>query len=111
MGLGYYGEKADNSLPVLKRALRDRKYQIRETAAKSLLKIGAKGTPAIPDLIEALNDEQGSVRRPAAEALGNFGSAAKDAIPALMKMSEQSDFLGGRAIALDAIAKIRGERK
>ena len=67
--LGAQGERADEVVPALIRALRDRLPQARQAAAEALEQLGAKAKHAIPALAEATRDPDRGVRKEACEAL------------------------------------------
>ena len=66
----------EGGLPIntLKKALKDRDWQIRSSAACVLGKVGPESKKAVPDLIQALEDQNKHVRYFAAKALETIGT-------------------------------------
>jgi outer membrane protein assembly factor BamB len=83
-------------------ALKDRQWDVGETAAKRL---GDFGAPAIPALIALMGavDWQPYLKTTAADALGNL--AAADAVPSLLKAADDRNVLV-RVPSLQALGKI-----
>jgi len=86
------------------KALRHKRAQVRQTAARALGEMGDER--AVKSLIRVLNDsdEPRIVRRRAAEALGNIGD--ERAVAPLTKSLEYYDDIG--RVAKSALAKISG---
>lgn len=63
--------------------LRDRKADVRRSAAVGLGEIGASSAEAIEALVRALSDKSQEVREAAAESFGKIGEPARGAIPHL----------------------------
>jgi HEAT repeat protein len=100
--LGSFG--TESTIPGLVKALQDRDFEVRESAASSLGKIG--GDLVITSLLEALNHECEYVRKDIIEILGNLG--AVDAVPALIYALENdsSDCRDVAAEAAKALGKL-----
>ena len=62
----------------------DKKYYVRQLAARALGKIGPDAKAAVPYLIEALNDL--IVQSSVTNALGEIGPNAKAAVPHLIEI-------------------------
>jgi hypothetical protein len=84
-------------------ALKCEGTEVRESAFKVLVKIGA---PAVPSLIEALKDEDSDVRQVAASALVKIGESAVPALIKLLKDSNESSDV--RRIATWILTSIGG---
>ena len=84
-------------------ALRDQKWFVRQAAAWVLGELGAK--EGVPDLRAALRDQDSDVRQAAAEALGKLG--AKEAVPDLRAALRDQDTLV-RWAAAEALGAIAG---
>jgi len=82
------GEPAAGALGVM---LADADPRTRETAARTLWGMGARGKAAAPALGTTLSDPEATVRVAAAMALENMGPAAEAAIPALVKALRDRD--------------------
>ncbi|NES00714.1 MAG: GAF domain-containing protein, partial [Symploca sp. SIO1B1] len=95
---------SEATIPELIRALQDKNFSVRASAAEALGKIGSEAT--IPELIRALQDKNFSVRASAAEALGKIGSEAT--IPELIQALQDKNF-SVRASAAEALGKIGSE--
>ncbi len=78
------------AVPELTKQLNDRDPEVRERAADVLARIGPAAKQAVPDLVAALEDSDEAVRKSAALALGQIGPAAADAVPALMRVMKES---------------------
>jgi HEAT repeat protein len=100
--LGSFG--TESTIPGLVKALQVRDFEVRESAAFSLEKIG--GNLVITSLLEALNHECEYVRKDIIEILGNLG--AVDAVPALIYALENdsSDCRDVAAEAAKALGKL-----
>jgi HEAT repeat protein len=99
--LGSFG--TESTIPGLVKALQDRDFEVRESAAHSLEKIG--GDLVITSLLEALHHELEYVRKDIIEILGNLGAIV--AIPALINALE-NDVSYCRDVAAEA-AKALGK--
>ncbi|HEX5497809.1 MAG TPA: HEAT repeat domain-containing protein [Thermomicrobiales bacterium] len=73
------------AVPALIEGLADPNPAVRAQAARALARMGPKGHAAVPALILALEDEHESVRLNAARALGQIGPDAQEAVPALIR--------------------------
>lgn len=84
------GRIGSAAVPELTKQLTDRDPEVRERAANVLARIGPSAKQAVPDLVAALEDDDQAVRKSAALALGQIGPAAADAVPALMRVMKES---------------------
>lgn len=75
----------DAAVPALIEGLADPSPAVRAQAARALARMGPKGHAAVPALILALEDETAAVRVNAARALGQIGPEAQEAVPALIR--------------------------
>lgn len=100
--LGGLGEQ---SVAVLRKALRDREPQVTKIAGYALADLGPAAAPALPDLIPMIGHEIGSIRHAAAKAIEGIGPAAAPATEALIRQFEHKGGKGGYYIpvALGAI--------
>jgi HEAT repeat protein len=100
--LGSFG--TESTIPGLVKALQDRDFEVRESAAFSLGKIG--GDLVITSLLEALNHECEYVRQDIIRTLGAMG--ATDAVPALISALENdsSDYRNVAAEAAKALGNL-----
>ena len=99
------GPAAVSEIPLLRRALKDKDFEIRAYAATALGQIGPKAGSSAPALVEALKDPQAQVRSCAAQSLGKLGRAAAIARPALQAaLKDQSEHV--RQVARDALKRI-----
>ena len=90
--------------------LKDRDFQVRLSAAKTLGGFGVHAKAAVPALTETLQDENNFVRSSAALALWQIDKHS-DAIPALVENVKSSDNRGHIAMAADALGQIGVEAK
>ncbi|WP_309738871.1 HEAT repeat domain-containing protein [Chamaesiphon sp. OTE_20_metabat_361] len=100
--LGSFG--TESTIPCLVKALQNRDFEVRESAAFSLEKVG--GNVVITSLLEALNHECEYVRQEIIRTLGSMG--ATDAVPALISALENdsSDYRNVAAEAAKALGKL-----
>lgn len=91
-----------SSVPNLIKALEDKDYCVRHSAARALGHIGTEAKDAVPGLINTLEDKEYRVRYYAVQALGDIGPEAKDAVPGLIKALEDKNY-GNAAHALGKI--------
>jgi|SRR6185437_169688 len=75
----------DAAVPALIEGLADPNPKVRAQSARALARMGPKGHAAVPALILALEDEEAAVRVNAARALGQIGPDAQEAVPALIR--------------------------
>jgi HEAT repeat protein len=75
----------DAAVPALIEGLADPNPKVRAQSARALARMGPKGHAAVPALILALEDEDPAVRVNAARALGQIGPEAQEAVPALIR--------------------------
>lgn len=75
----------ESAVPALIEGLADPKPEVRAQSARALARMGPKAHSAVPALIVALEDEDVAVRLNAARALGQIGAEAEEAVPALMR--------------------------
>jgi HEAT repeat protein len=75
----------DSAVPALIESLADPNPTVRAQAARALARMGPKGHAAVPALILALEDETAAVRVNAARALGQIGPEAQEAVPVLIR--------------------------
>jgi HEAT repeat protein len=75
----------DAAVPALIEGLADPNPAVRAQSARALARMGPKGHAAVPALILALEDESAAVRVNAARALGQIGPDAQEAVPALIR--------------------------
>jgi HEAT repeat protein len=94
--LGELEARADEALPHLAAALRDKEKEVRVAAADGVVKVA-------PRCLAAQDPE---VRRRAAEALGNVGGDAQAVLPQLARAAHDPDD-AVRAAAVAALAKVR----
>lgn len=83
------GRIGSAAVPELTKELNDRDPEVRERAANVLARIGPAAKQAVPDLVAALEDDDEAVRKSAALALGQIGPAAGEAVPALMRLMKE----------------------
>jgi HEAT repeat protein len=76
------GSAAEEATPLLRRALRSRKFAVRFAAARALADIGGPSEEALPVYREAL-ERGGEDAWQAAALLGELGPRARGAVPAL----------------------------
>ena len=79
------------AVPYLIRALKDKDYTVRYSAARALGRMGPTAKGTVPALIEALRDQVAIVREDAALALRRMGPDAKVAVPALTEALRSPD--------------------
>jgi HEAT repeat protein len=92
--LGTIGDDPASVVPVLIKALADKRPVVRLIAVRTLASFGATAEAALPRVTELLQDPDGSVREEAADRLDSFGpKAGKAAIPALIKALRDSSWL------------------
>jgi HEAT repeat protein len=124
--LGSFG--TESTIPGLVKALQDRDFEVRESAASSLEKIGGNheceyvrqdiirtlgsmgATDAVPALISAIENDLSDYRNVAAEAakaLGNLGVV--DAVPALIHALDDEIYYDVYINAIEALGKIGGD--
>ena len=104
--MGGIGPAAKDAVPALIKALKDKDFNVRRSAAAAVGKIGPAAKDAVPALIEALKDKDIYVRIGAALLLSRIGPAAKDAVPALKAMSENDPVARVRKAAVAALKSI-----
>lgn len=85
------GRIGSAAVPELTKQLTDRDPEVRERAANVLARIGPAAKQAVPDLVAALDDDDQAVRKSAALALGQIGPAAADAVPALTRVMKEKE--------------------
>jgi HEAT repeat protein len=93
--LGSFGN--ESTIPGLVKAIQDRDFEVRESAAASLEKIG--GDLVVTSLLEALDREGEYVRKDIIKTLVKLGNTI--AIPALINAFE-NDVSDGRDVAVEA---------
>jgi hypothetical protein len=79
------------AVPALIQALREPSAQQRLRAARVLARIGPAALEAVPVLIERLEDADPLVRKAAARALGQIGPEAIEAVPSLMRVLQDQE--------------------
>ena len=88
--MGTYPDAAglplDKALPALQKALSDKDYRVRVSAAMALSKIGARSAPALPQLIRLLDDEKWAVADAAVRAVGQADPSGVKSVPALVRV-------------------------
>ena len=77
------------SVPALRRALRDREAQVIKIAGHALAELGPAAAPAVPDLIPMVQHEVELVRRAAFKAIEGIGPGAAPATGALVREFER----------------------
>lgn len=95
----------ERSVPLLVVALKDKNETLRREAAYALGECGANAHSAITPLIEGLKDKESTVRQACARALGMMGSTAREAITALRDAEKDENSLV-RQRARNAIQQI-----
>jgi len=80
--LGECGQAAADAVPLLEKALADKRNEVKRAVA---LTLGTIGKPALPALKKALAGDDPFVRKYAARALGNMGDTAAGAVQNLTK--------------------------
>ena len=80
------GRIGSAAVPELILALQDPNPLLRRQAATVLARIGPEARTAVPALTALLNDPDEQVRKSAAYALGQIGPAAAEAVPVLMEV-------------------------
>jgi len=112
-----------SAVPVLRKALKDKNYIVRETACGTFARLGTAGAPAIDDLIALLDDKQFCVVNQAVHAVAAVDPGGDKSVPALVKALESEhdvrEFIvkelgamGQRAKdAVPALSKLAGEDK
>ena len=90
-------------LPALRKRIKeDEEGIVRQSAARTLGKLGAAG---VPPLIGALDDKDAAVQTASLRALGVIGVPAKEAIAPIEKLARASDNPGLRTAAILTLAK------
>lgn len=72
------------AVPALVQALQSPEPIVRQRAAEVLARIGPEAASAVPYLVRALHDPHEPVQRMAARALGQVGPLASEAVPELL---------------------------
>jgi HEAT repeat protein len=96
--------------PTIIEWIREKDWQVRETAAKSLGALGPEVKTAIPALTGMLGDKDSSVREAAVQALKEMGPDAKPAVPALKQRLRDDDW-AVRDAARSAVEDIESNRE
>lgn len=111
------------AVPVLRKALKDENYIVRETACATLSRLGTAGAPALDDLIALLKDKHFCVVNRAVEAVAAADPSGARSVPALLDALESEhdvrefivkEFAAmGKAAkpAVPALCKLVGEDK
>lgn len=116
--LGDMGPGAEDAVPALIEALKDKRDPWREQVVRgrrndrsvrgsyvqTLGKIGPGARAAVPILMETLSDQHIIIHPSAIQALGSIGPAAADAVPLLIKELQNNG--GGPVIRRDAALAI-----
>ncbi len=86
--LAWLGPKAHEAIPALKKALADKRPQVRFSSAAALAFIEPAATESIPVLVDALNhlDDRELEVSDAPAALARFGPKARAAVPKLAEL-------------------------
>jgi HEAT repeat protein len=99
----------EDALAVLRSALTDSDFDVREAGFHALGGLGALARAAVPDLMAALDDDDVAARALAADALGHLGAEARAALPLLRRMAaDDAEERDVRYAAAEAIAAIEG---
>lgn len=85
------GEIGAAAVPVLLRALRDKRPFIRAGAAGVLARIGPASEAALDPLRQAVQDEDRDVRCAAAQSLASVGAGEKRLLPAFEQLARSTD--------------------
>ncbi|MBI2947293.1 MAG: HEAT repeat domain-containing protein [Verrucomicrobia bacterium] len=102
--LGFMGPAAKETAPHLVGKLNDPESEVRQQGAEALSQIGP---PAIPLLIPALSAPETPTRAGATLALGLIGPPAKGAAQPLADLFRRETDSDVRAVALEALSRIR----
>lgn len=88
--MGTYRDAADlpleKAVPALQKALSDRDYRVRVSAAMALSRIGPRSAPALRQLIRLLDDEEWAVADAAVRAVAQADPSGVESVPALVKV-------------------------
>src|SRR5271170_4156910 len=103
MSLAAIGPPAEEALPALLDALRDKEANVRGIAAFALARLGPA---AVPALVSGLDHVDPGVRAGSALALGGMGAGARRTVDALLRTVHDEDAHVGLAaiMALGSIA-------
>ena len=74
------------AVPTLTKALSDKDYAVRVSAAMALSRIGVRSAPAMPQLIPLLDDNEWAVIDAAVRAVAAADPGGKQSVPALVKV-------------------------
>ncbi len=74
----------DKAVPALRKALRDKNYAVRVSAAMALKKFGRRSAPALPELIKLLKDDEWAVVDAAVQAVAAADPSGVKSVPALV---------------------------
>jgi HEAT repeat protein len=97
--LGTIRDDPASVVPVLIKALGDKRTSVQTTAVSTLASFGPAAAAALPRVTELLQDRSDWVRDEAADRLPSFGPKAKKAIPGLMKALHDSSWPVRRSAA------------
>lgn len=106
VGLEYYPDEAAETVPELKKLVKDSSVFVRQATADALGKLGEPAAPAVPELAALLSDEDNNVRRSAAVALGKIGPKASSSTGALQAAAKMDTDEAVRAAALEALRQV-----
>lgn len=76
----------EKAVPALRKALRDKNYAVRVSAAMALKTFGSRSAPALPELIKLLKDDEWAVVDAAVQAVAAADPSGEKSVPALVKV-------------------------
>jgi HEAT repeat protein len=103
VALVYIDPAAEEVLPSLTYATRDKEPDVRKKAMEALSRVGPRANLAVDELIRLLKDPEPELRCAAARALGSIGPGAEKARPFLAVIGDVDEDESVRAMARDAI--------
>ena len=106
LGLGRMGTKAETSIPLLARELKDKNVDLRRAAALALCQMGAKVQDAWPAIKDAYADVDNSVRNQVIRLAGSLAKDQKEAISLLADAAQKDVNLENRLAAIQELGQL-----
>ncbi len=103
--------RSPESAAILIRGLSDQVESVQSSAIFGLGELGNNARPGVPKLVEILHKGGGFLDGDIVWTLGVIGPAAEEAIPAIEDWAKRSNNDNDRAMALDAISRIRSAER